>query len=43
MMKPSRGGAKPLAEFTPGLIAEALAARGLGEASLIADWPAIVG
>jgi hypothetical protein len=43
MMKPSRGGAKQLAEFTPGLIAEALAARGLGEASLIADWPAIVG
>ncbi len=32
-----------MAEFTPGLIAEALAARGLGEASLIADWPAIVG
>jgi hypothetical protein len=43
MMKPSRGGAKLLAEFTPGLIAEALAARGLSEASLIADWPAIVG
>ena len=43
MMKRARGGAKPLAEFTPGLIAEALAARGLGETSLIADWPAIVG
>jgi hypothetical protein len=43
MMKPARRGAKRLAEFTPGLIAEALAARGLGEASLIADWPAIVG
>ncbi len=43
MMKPGRGGAKRLAEFTPGLIAEALAARGLSEASLIADWPAIVG
>jgi hypothetical protein len=43
MMKPSRGGAKRLAEFTSGLIAEALAARGLSEASLIADWPAIVG
>jgi hypothetical protein len=43
MMKPRRSGAKLLAEFTPGLIAEALAARGLGEASLIADWPAIVG
>jgi hypothetical protein len=43
MMKRGRAGAKPLAEFTPGLIAEALAARGLGETSLIADWPAIVG
>jgi len=42
-MTPPRRGAKPLAEFTSGLIAEALAARGLGEASLIADWPAIVG
>ena len=42
-MKRARGGAKPLAEFTPGLVAEALAARGLGETSLIADWPAIVG
>ena len=38
MMKRARGGAKPLAEFTPELIAEALAARGLSEASLIADW-----
>jgi hypothetical protein len=43
MMKPPHRGAKPLAEFTSGLISEALAARGLGEASLIADWPAIVG
>jgi len=43
MMKRGRGGAKPLAEFTSGLIAEALAARGLGETSLIDDWPAIVG
>ena len=43
MMKRGRGGAKRLAEFMPGLIAEALAARGLVEASLIADWPAIVG
>ena len=42
-MKRGRGGAKPLAEFTHTLIAEALAARGLSEASLIADWPAIVG
>ncbi len=42
-MKRARGGAKSLAEFTPGLIAETLAARGLGETSLIADWPAIVG
>jgi hypothetical protein len=43
MMKRGRGGAKPLAEFTHALIAEALAARGLGEASLINDWPAIAG
>jgi hypothetical protein len=43
MMKRARGGAKPLAEFMPGLIAEALSKRGLSEASLIADWPAIVG
>ena len=43
MMKPAHRGAKPLAAFTSGLISEALAARGLGEASLIADWPAIVG
>jgi hypothetical protein len=43
MMKPSPRGAKPLAEFTTALIAETLAARGLSEASLIADWPAIVG
>lgn len=43
MMKPARGGAKSLAEFTPGLIAEALAKRGLGETSLIADWPAVAG
>ncbi len=42
-MKPARRGAKPLAEFTSRLISEALAARGLGESSLIADWPAIVG
>jgi hypothetical protein len=38
-----RRGAKALAEFMPKIIEEALAARGLGEASLIADWPAIVG
>ena len=43
MMKRARGGAKSLAEFTPGLIDEAMAARGLGETSLIADWPATVG
>jgi hypothetical protein len=43
MMKHERGGAKLLVEFTPGLIAEALAARGVSEASLIADWGAIVG
>ncbi|MGO9422150.1 DUF721 domain-containing protein [Roseiarcus sp.] len=38
-----RRGAKPLDELLRGVINEALAARGLGEASLIADWPAIVG
>src|SRR5208337_265962 len=38
-----RRGAKALAEFLPGIIEEALAARGLSEASLISDWPAIVG
>jgi hypothetical protein len=43
MMKRGRGGAKPLAEFTLELVVEALAARGLGETTLIADWPAIVG
>ncbi len=43
MMKRARSGAKLLAEFTPGLIAEALAERGLSEASLIADWRGIVG
>ena len=42
-MKRPRPGAKLLAEFTPALIAEALAARGVSEASLIADWRAIVG
>jgi len=42
-MKPPRRGAKALAEFVPEVIEEALAARGLSEASLIADWPAIVG
>jgi len=42
-MKRARPGAKLLAEFTPTLLAEALAARGLSEASLVADWPAIVG
>jgi hypothetical protein len=43
IMKPARGGAKPLAEFTRALVSKALAARGLGETSLIADWPAIAG
>ncbi len=42
-MKPYRRGAKPLAEFVPELIEATLAARGLSETSLIADWPAIVG
>ncbi len=38
-----RRGAKALAEFMPDIIEETLAARGLSKASLIADWPAIVG
>jgi hypothetical protein len=42
-MKPPRRGAKALATFMPRIIEEALAARGLSEASLVADWPAIVG
>jgi hypothetical protein len=42
-MKPPRRGAKALAAFMPQIIEEALAARGLSEASLVADWPAIVG
>jgi hypothetical protein len=42
-MTAERHGAKPLAELMLGVIDEALAARGLGEASLIASWPAIVG
>jgi len=42
-MKTPRRGAKALATFMPQIIEEALAARGLSEASLVADWPAIVG
>jgi hypothetical protein len=42
MPLPSRG-AKALAEFVPEILEETLAARGVSEASLIADWPAIVG
>ena len=42
-MKAPRRGAKPLDALMPGVIGAALAARGIGEASLIADWPAIVG
>lgn len=42
MILPRRG-AKALAELMPKIIGEALAARGLSEASLIAEWPAIVG
>jgi hypothetical protein len=42
-MRPVRRGAKPLAEFMPEVIEATLAARGLSEASLISDWPAIVG
>ena len=42
-MTAQRRGAKPLDLLMRGVIEPALAARGLGEASLIADWPAIVG
>jgi hypothetical protein len=42
-MSVPRRGAKPVAEFVPGIINDALAARGISEASLVADWPAIVG
>jgi hypothetical protein len=42
-MKLPRREARPLAQFMPEIIGEALAARGLSKASLIADWPAIVG
>jgi hypothetical protein len=42
-MTPRRPGAKPLDSLIRGVIDQALAARGLSEAGLIADWPAIVG
>ena len=42
-MKAPRSRAKALSAFVPKIIGETLAARGMGEASLIADWPAIVG
>ncbi len=42
-MTAGRRGAKPLDELMLAVIDEALAARGLSETSLIADWPAIVG
>ncbi len=42
-MERARRGAKPLAELLPQIVEATLAARGLGEASLIADWPEIVG
>ncbi len=38
-----RSRAKPIAAFLPAVIGEALAARGMGEASLVSHWPAIVG
>ena len=42
-MTVQRRGAKPLDSLLRGVIDKALAARGMGEASLIADWRAIVG
>jgi hypothetical protein len=43
MTKPPRSFVHTLAEFVPGLVEATLAARGLGESSLVADWPEIVG
>jgi hypothetical protein len=43
MTKPPRSTLHTLGEFTPGLVEATLAARGLGQASLVADWPEIVG
>ncbi len=42
MRKPVRG-AKPLGAFLGDLMEPTLAARGLGQASLVANWPEIVG
>jgi hypothetical protein len=42
-MMPKRRGAKALAEFIPEILEETLASRGVSEASLIAEWPTIVG
>ena len=41
-MKPPRT-LHTLGEFLPALVEATLAARGLGQASLVADWPEIVG
>jgi hypothetical protein len=42
-MTAQRRGAKPLAAFMPEILSEALAARGMSEMSIVAEWPAIVG
>ncbi len=42
-MTRERSGAKPLGALMRGVIEPTLARRGIGEATLIADWPAIVG
>ena len=42
-MKAPRRGAKPLAAFVPSIIEPLLATRGMSEATLISDWPAIIG
>jgi hypothetical protein len=43
MRKPNPRFAAPLGAFVDGILGPALAARGLGEASLVTHWPEIVG
>jgi hypothetical protein len=43
MRKPTRGSASPLGAFLGDLVRPTLAARGLGEASLVTHWAEIVG
>ena len=43
MRKPGSYFATPLGAHLDGIVAPSLAARGLGEASLVTHWPEIVG